>query len=834
MQRSTRGDYCVANVEGGATRPTAISKVYSSPVSPVRQNSTAFSAALQQRLVNSPSGSFVTSVPSPTSKPDRSFPRSSIKQVTTLLPSTPPPPEGPLSLPSTVFASSFFHATSPKVRYDTQRPTDLETIWHSRSFPDHSSLDQSTRPQVGFNDSLTVFPNTASPTSPRQGDFRWTPSGYVMEAQSEPLKRRNSRPNDFPHVSSISTTAGNMYSQISAMTKLKPRGPRSPTKRTPFLRRGSNVDSSGTTFQMYVNGVEQSDLRSKSDAIKRRLLQDYELNRQKEPEFDEVVHTSTTSSYPVPPYFKELIMDYRGNSSVASRVVPGGGSGGGGFNDYSSGSISTVTSPTNARTSIRSTEQPSPNSVIEELQGRFQNSPRSREKRPILKNASVNADYITPMNQRRIATTSTATAALTSRPHHRSELVLPTTTTSSSEQPLRSINTASTVRLDPDPNGTLRATEGSSYRGGPSFRRLQTLYGTTISQKRFPSDNALDMTYLEGKPQACLLTWLLLTVLLNSGAEPKIVMRLNYVYLGACHLLQIGTQQPNSLLPQFYVSGRKAGTVKIQVRSRSEQTSPTSGPPSSPRQAFRVASVGNGGGSTFEDRVRSEQIILPQTAPVPPQVIRRNPKASSSVDGPQGEDEEALVLPSVREIIRQVEEMTLKNSSTHNSTTSLSRRQHHPHQQSANPGPTQHVSRSVVRPTNADQHGSAANRSQSASSILTNGGSLPRLINHDGVYHGSSSNFSDSYNDSLGKGVGWLTLAFHVARKGEQITNLPQDYQKNGCLASSLCIVFLLFQLLEAFLEQRREIQRLRKEMVDKDRLIATLEKDIHLYEPWR
>lgn len=47
-------------------------------------------------------------------------------------------------------------------------------------------------------------------------------------------------------------------------------------------------------------------------------------------------------------------------------------------------------------------------------------------------------------------------------------------------------------------------------------------------------------------------------------------------------------------------------------------------------------------------------------------------------------------------------------------------------------------------------------------------------------------------------------------------------------------IICLLFQLLEAFLEQRREIQRLRKEMVDKDRLIATLEKDIHIYEPWR
>lgn len=160
------------------------------------------------------------------------------------------------------------------------------------------------------------------------------------------------------------------------------------------------------------------------------------------------------------------IMDYRGNSTLASRAVPGGEGGGGGFNDYSSGSISAVTSPTIARGSIRSTEQASPSSVIEELQGRFQNSTRSREKRPILKNASVNADHVSPVYQRRIATSSTATATLASRPHHRSELALPTTTAGSFEQPSRSINAASTVRLDPDPNGTLRAAGSSGYRGG--------------------------------------------------------------------------------------------------------------------------------------------------------------------------------------------------------------------------------------------------------------------------------------------------------------------------------------------------------------------------------
>lgn len=79
-------------------------------------------------------------------------------------------------------------------------------------------------------------------------------------------------------------------------------------------------------------------------------------------------------------------------------------------------------------------------------------------------------------------------------------------------------------------------------------------------------------------------------------------------------------------MPQFYVSGRKAGTVKIAVRSRSEQTSPTNGP-ASPRQVFRVA-AGGGGGTAYDDSVRSQQVILPQSA------LPKN-NASSSVDGPQ-------------------------------------------------------------------------------------------------------------------------------------------------------------------------------------------------------
>ncbi|VDL54328.1 unnamed protein product [Hymenolepis diminuta] len=270
-------------------------------------------------------------------------------------------------------------------------------------------------------------------------------------------------------------------------------------------------------------------------------------------------------------------MDYRGNSTAAINNSTGNG---GALNDYLSGSISVITSPTGGRGSTRYVGQSSPSSVIEELQNRFQSTSRSREKRPILKNAPVNQDYSSPVYHRRTATAvSTSTTSLSSKPHHQSELMLPTTSSTEMifEPPTRAINTASTVRMDP--NGTMRA-------GGPSFRRLQTLYGTSnINQKRYPSDNALDMTYMEEK-----------------------------------------SQQPSSLMPQFYVSGRKAGTVKIAVRSRSEQTSPTNGP-ASPRQVFRVA-AGGGGGTAYDDSVRSQQVILPQSAP------QKN-NTSSSVDGPQ-------------------------------------------------------------------------------------------------------------------------------------------------------------------------------------------------------
>lgn len=150
-------------------------------------------------------------------------------------------------------------------------------------------------------------------------------------------------------------------------------------------------------------------------------------------------------------------MDYRGNAVTTSTTML---SSGGGYNDYPSGSVSTITSPPVARDVTRSTGQPSPSSVIEELQGKFQSSARAREKKTILKNT----DYVNPVYHRRTATSVTATATLGSRPHHQSELTLPTTRAAAFDQSVRSINTATTVRLDP--GATLRAGESSAFRGG--------------------------------------------------------------------------------------------------------------------------------------------------------------------------------------------------------------------------------------------------------------------------------------------------------------------------------------------------------------------------------
>ncbi|VDD84296.1 unnamed protein product [Mesocestoides corti] len=571
------------------------------------------------------------------------------------------------------------------------------------------------------------------------------------------------------------------------MAQIRPRGPNrefgGAWRPKTLPRRGSDAIDGVETFQMRVNDAPRSPASStsdgRSDTIKRRLVEEYNFFRSREserptpagygngvaPNYNEMTSFSADrtdgqfqagrSSRPrVKTATGKVVIPQRPVESTLTRseyndrIMDYRGGGGGGVGGYPPPSISAITSPTGMRgvygsvggSYSRSSGQPSPSSVIEELQGRFSAASRSREKRPTLRPNPTTADLVVPAYHRKTATSMTTTATLVSKPHHQSDLTLPTTPVAT----LQSINATSTARIpsDASSNATLLRNAGNgAYRGGPSFRRLQTLYGTNISQKRYPSDNALDMTYLE------------------DNFQPQ-----------------------NPSMPQFYISDRKAGTVKIQVRSRSEQGSPNNGVTvHSPQQGLK-----------FDDRIRSEQVIQPKALASAPRTIYsppRNHTTSSSVDGPQAEDEENQVLPSVREIIRQVEEMTLKNSTANSSTSSLSKHQAI--------GSSQHISRSLVRPVNAEPQGSP-NRSQSASAF--------RPANPDGV-----NIQANSYGDAF-KG------APHVSRRTDQLTNLPQDYQK----------------LLEAFLEQRKEIQRLRKEMVEKDRLIAALQKDIHMYEPWR
>lgn len=153
-------------------------------------------------------------------------------------------------------------------------------------------------------------------------------------------------------------------------------------------------------------------------------------------------------------------MDYRGGapSTVSTN--------GGGYGDYPSRTMSAITSPNAVRYS-KSTGQPSPSSVIEELQGRFYNTNRAREKRPILKNSNA-AELAVTAYHRQTTTPQTSRATLASRPHHQSELTLASMSSkpvaSAFEPPYRSITAASTTRL-----------ANAVQDGGPSFRPLETV-----------------------------------------------------------------------------------------------------------------------------------------------------------------------------------------------------------------------------------------------------------------------------------------------------------------------------------------------------------------------
>ena len=88
------------------------------------------------------------------------------------------------------------------------------------------------------------------------------------------------------------------------MAQMHPRGIRDSAK-TVTLPRGSS--KTGPSFQMYVNGIEQPRLSSNPEAIKRRLLEDYQLNRRNVTERMDTSKASTASVYPTSQYYDELV-----------------------------------------------------------------------------------------------------------------------------------------------------------------------------------------------------------------------------------------------------------------------------------------------------------------------------------------------------------------------------------------------------------------------------------------------------------------------------------------------------------------------------------------------
>ncbi|VDK80216.1 unnamed protein product [Dibothriocephalus latus] len=296
-------------------------------------------------------------------------------------------------------------------------------------------------------------------------------------------------------------------------------------------------------------------------------------------------------------------------------------------------------------------------------------------------------------------------APLSYQPHHKSDMALPTTGGGVSvnfhlsqgyrerPQPVqRQISTSSStarlanVEMVVRPPAALDSSN-PAMRGGPSFRRLQSLYGnSTPTQKRYPSDNTLDKIYPAERAQ-----------------------------------------------PQYIAPGRKAGTVKIQVRSRSAQASPAASPAHSPRQVF------NQGYS--DDRVRSQRTIVPttlnRTQSSPPKADRGRHISSNADEiqlfvehlhatGPQiclmlctmpvtfqDDDEDSEALPSVREIIRQVEEMTQKNCNSSSLPRQPSQADNSPNSQSLG-----HKSRASGRTTTQYEQQNSVQRRSSSQSYL--------------------------------------------------------------------------------------------------------------------
>ncbi|VDP69435.1 unnamed protein product [Echinostoma caproni] len=375
--------------------------------------------------------------------------------------------------------------------------------------------------------------------------------------------------------------------------------------------------------------------------------------------------------------------------------------------------------------------------------------------------------------------------------------------------------------------------DGEDYLGnfasGPSHRKIQNLHGSGAAQRRFPSDTTLNFTPRDGA-QASVL----------DGCVYFYPNRRTSIYLEKIY--------------SVYTSGSKPGPVTIPARSRSAQPSPGPSPMASPTSFYRASDSNlaqDYGASQMDKRSRMMKItpIHHQAMDMnyshsrrgtsSPPGLEKQKANSFSVDGPDDENE-SPILPSVREIIRQVEAMTQSNAAT--STTDISTLGQTG--QSGIPRYQRQYQPRRTQNTNADQFArgggilrqsaGSSQRTPSAPQLRTQYTPIQAKFNASVAAassqtkpvappvppHGTTRSkaiigaftrrVDPNYTDFGGGG--------NASKKTELLSHLPTDYQK----------------LREAFIEQRREIQRLRKQLAEKDVLITQLQNDIRLYEPWR
>ncbi|KAA3680657.1 uncharacterized protein DEA37_0012302 [Paragonimus westermani] len=347
---------------------------------------------------------------------------------------------------------------------------------------------------------------------------------------------------------------------------------------------------------------------------------------------------------------------------------------------------------------------------------------------------------------------------------------------------------------------------------GPSHRKIQTLHGSSGAQRRFPSDTTLNFSPRDGT--------------------------------------------------QVYTSGNKPGPVTIPARSRSAQPSPGPSPMASPTTFYR-ASENNLSSQDCLGMDKRSRIGRPQHVDMqfsgsqrgtssPPNLDKQ--KSRSFMPNGTDDDVESPILPSVREIIRQVEAMTQSNAATSTTDISavgqggstsgipryqrnLSQSQQHQQQRRT----SEHLARGggILRQVGSSQRTPSAPQLRSMQytpiqakfNSITNATAQTRNAAPPVPPHGSTrtsktiigaftrrpeQTYSTTESGQLQRYEFSNTSTLN--KKTELLSNLPTDYQK----------------LREAFIEQRREIQRLRKQLSEKDQLIGQLQNDLRLYEPWR